>query len=88
MPLGGLATPLVPLKILPFLVRGSRLPMRSSEEKIVEEEEEVEVEEREVEETAAGVDDISDRGGKERTQELRKACPSIGRRRQRQRGHA
>jgi len=49
VPLGGLATPLVPLKILPFFVRGSRLPMRRSEEKT---EEEVEVEEAKA---AAGV---------------------------------
>jgi hypothetical protein len=48
VPLGGLATPLVPLKILPFFVRGSRLPMRSEEKT----EEEVEVEEAKA---AAGV---------------------------------
>ena len=52
-PLAGLETPLVPLKILPFLVRGSRLPMSRSEEKMEEEEEAVEVEVEEDETAAA-----------------------------------
>ena len=56
--LGGLETPLVPLKIFPFFVRGSRLPMRRSEEKM-DEEVEVEEEEEEVEEVEA-VDFLTD----------------------------
>lgn len=53
-PFRGLVTPFVPLKIFPFLVRTSRLPMRSSEDKT--EEEEVE-EVKEVEQTAANAGD-------------------------------